>query len=255
MDNYWDDRAKHEYTYKNDKFYTITPIPYYYARREVVLKLLKKNVANPACRTVADYGCGDGEYIKKLYEKNCMSKWYGYDISEEMIKSAKKLDLDVDYCLASEGISNTMQFDLIYTVAVLAHVNDDVVDGILSNFHDHLTLNGHIILCEQVGKRRTEGTTYTRRTVEEYEKIARQHHLIVEKQYLIDFWMHRRVFERHIAKWFYKQIEGESETAKRLRANGLPIFRILSKIFVVLSIPYLFYKKTGWGYMFLVLKK
>lgn len=37
-DEYWDKRAACEYNYKGEKFYTMTAIPYYYERKNEIIK-------------------------------------------------------------------------------------------------------------------------------------------------------------------------------------------------------------------------
>lgn len=64
---YWDDRASKSFIYKNEHFYTITAVPYYYKRRQFILKLLKKCIEKNGVQSICDYGCGDGEYLRKLY--------------------------------------------------------------------------------------------------------------------------------------------------------------------------------------------
>jgi len=39
--HYWDDRGGVSYCYKGETFYTVTPIPYYYRRRAVLLALMR----------------------------------------------------------------------------------------------------------------------------------------------------------------------------------------------------------------------
>lgn len=43
---YWEERGKGYCFYKGEDFYTITPIPYYFKRREILLKLLIKFFRN-----------------------------------------------------------------------------------------------------------------------------------------------------------------------------------------------------------------
>lgn len=64
--DYWNDRANKRYRYKKENFYTITPIPYYYKRREVIVRLLVERIVTNRAQRVCDYGCGDGEYIRLL---------------------------------------------------------------------------------------------------------------------------------------------------------------------------------------------
>lgn len=81
-DTYWDNRADLEYEYKGEKFYTMTAVPYYYARRGVIINELKKIIRNGM--SVCDFGCGDGVYIRKI-ENTRRCFFHGVDISEHMI--------------------------------------------------------------------------------------------------------------------------------------------------------------------------
>jgi hypothetical protein len=65
-ENYWLDRGNNLYEYKGEKYYTITPIPYYLKRRELLLKnvenIINKLVEKKRFLKICDYGCGDGYY-------------------------------------------------------------------------------------------------------------------------------------------------------------------------------------------------
>ena len=69
-DNYWSSRAQAEYEYKGEKLYTITAAPYYVARRNLIVKSLKKIIHSKNLTKIADLGCGDGEYLNILHEEN-----------------------------------------------------------------------------------------------------------------------------------------------------------------------------------------
>ena len=63
-DEYWDKRAACEYNYKGEKFYTMTAIPYYYERRNEIIKKIKSIICNGM--SVCDFGCGDGVYVREF---------------------------------------------------------------------------------------------------------------------------------------------------------------------------------------------
>ena len=67
---YWDKRAKREYIYKKEKFYTITPIPYYFRHRKIILDKIQSFIMNNKSKVVCDFGCGDGEYISQFYRRD-----------------------------------------------------------------------------------------------------------------------------------------------------------------------------------------
>ena len=87
---YWDERANLGYKYKGETFYTITPIPYYYKRRKLLLQLLTKYLSVNKEQLVCDYGCGDGWYLGFFENNYPKNKYYGIDMSESMLISAKK---------------------------------------------------------------------------------------------------------------------------------------------------------------------
>lgn len=89
----------------------------------------------------------------------------------------------------------------------------------------------------------------------EYNKMFNEAGLVIENQYLIDFWLHRIIFERKLAKKMYSYIEGNSLEEKRIKANSNTLFRLLSAIFTFFSRPCLFKNKSGWGYSYFVIKK
>jgi 2-polyprenyl-3-methyl-5-hydroxy-6-metoxy-1,4-benzoquinol methylase len=61
---YWNMRADNSYKYKGECFYTLTPIPYYYSRRRILLKLLGREIKKINKGKILDFGCGDGFYLK-----------------------------------------------------------------------------------------------------------------------------------------------------------------------------------------------
>ncbi len=125
--DYWDSRANMEYEYKGEKFYTITAVPYYFKRREIILKYIKKtlNTRNQIC----DFGCGDGEYVKILSENYSNVTFHCVDISEDMIKIAKSRNtsIQITWEVSGYGIHDNRQFDYVYSSAIFAHISDDVM--------------------------------------------------------------------------------------------------------------------------------
>lgn len=136
--NYWDDRANMEYEYKREKFYTITAIPYYYKRREIILD--KINALMCDNYNICDFGCGDGEYIRILSKKNKTCSFHGVDISAEMIEVAKNRNQNakITWEISGDGIHEDMLFDVIYSSAIFAHVTDEEVFTLLSNIYKHI---------------------------------------------------------------------------------------------------------------------
>ncbi len=258
---YWDYRGSISYEYKGETFYTITPIPYYYARRKCILKMLYNFINRKDYEKICDYGCGDGVYLSHLKEMGLKCDIHGVDISFEMIERAKANCKGYDnvffYLSDGKGINNKERYDCIFSSAVFAHIDDSIIKSIFNNLGSHLNDdNGYLVFCEQVGKKHIKGDTYIRRTIDEYKDFLDKTNFDVEKVVLIDFWLHRLIFERKIAKKFYGRIKITDNSKKRIIANKSKWFRFLSTIFTLLSIPHTFDDvKNGWGYAFFVAKK
>ncbi len=92
---------------------------------EDFLRFLKENSKNSK---ILDYGCGVGQYLKKVIEFN-PNKIVGIDISEVSIEKAKKaineldekVELKVDNCENTKFEDN--QFDIVYGNGILHHLN------------------------------------------------------------------------------------------------------------------------------------
>lgn len=185
--------------------------------------------------------------------------WHGggVDLSEEMIKQAEYACQNVahtEFGISATGIPGNRLYDVIYSVAVFAHIDDLLIEELFTSFKNNLSGNGKFIICEQVGSRRVEGESYTRRTIDEYKEMLQKAGFVIEEIKLIDFWAHRIFFERRLAKRFYKKINAPTYHDKQIEANKKMGFRICSSVFTKLSKPYLFKKDTGWGYAFIVAK-
>lgn len=155
--SYWNERAGMAYIYKKEKFYTITPIPYYYARRKIIISKIKKIISRNGFRNICDFACGDGEYIKKIQKKGLI--FHGVDLSASMIEAARQnlYDADVDFEISGDGIKKQDIFDMIYTVAVWAHIEDMQCHALLKNIYEHLKDGGMFVMCEQIAPFRYSG--------------------------------------------------------------------------------------------------
>ena len=154
---YWDTRAKKLVEYKREKFYTITPIPYYYERRKILLNMMKKIFSEQHVNSVLDLGCGDGEYIYHLGNGNI--KFHGVDISTEMIELASKKcnDSNNSFEISGDGVHERNNFDLAYVISVLAHVEDNIADMLLKSTYQSLTKTGIVCIFEQIAPFRMGG--------------------------------------------------------------------------------------------------
>ncbi|MEN2776309.1 class I SAM-dependent methyltransferase [Acetivibrio clariflavus] len=151
MMKYWDKRANMGYFYKGEKFYTITAVPYYYKRRNIIINRISSLIANKNIK-ICDFGCGDGEYIRKLHEKNKNCTFHGVDISKDMILEAERRNKynNITFEVSGDGINKDEIFDLVYSSAVFAHIGDEILLPLFKNIYNHIQENGMFILCEKL---------------------------------------------------------------------------------------------------------
>ncbi len=80
-------------------------------------------VGNVKGKEVLDYGCGSGLYLKVLIKRGASVK--GFDISEEMLKIARKKFPKLDLRLGSGyNIPFREKFDLVVAPLVLHYIDD-----------------------------------------------------------------------------------------------------------------------------------
>jgi SAM-dependent methyltransferase len=257
---YWNSRAQYQYRYKNETFYTISPVPLYFYRRRRLLSLLEPLVAAPDAHSICDFGCGDGWYIQYFERRAPGKEWTGADISPGMLDQARPKSPNATFLLVREGthIEFDKSFDLIYAIAVFAHVLDDArVTDLFSELASSLTDGGRLAIYEQTGPQRVLQERSCRRLSCDYVEFAVRSGLVVVQRHLIAFPAHL-LFERKIAPWFYRHYaRNEAEDFEcRIRANHNVCFRFLSRLAVALS-PKSVWPDDGrrWGGSFVVFRK
>lgn len=258
---YWDGRANTGATYKGEDFYTITALPYYYERRKLIIHYLERILCgiNVPHKKVCDFGCGDGAYISRLSAKKTDLYFHGIDISSEMIQKAKSWNKSkrVSFDISGNGIRKGF-YDVVYSSAVFAHLKDDAVTSLVNNIYKHLYQRGIFILCEQCAPYRYEGDTYIRRTGLEYKEILHQAGFTIRKEFVIDFWVHRILFERKIQKiflcWAFKKDHVTKDIAL-IKLNQNKLYRLISKCLTTASWPRIFAGGGRFGYVFIVAVK
>jgi len=219
------------YQYKGETFYTVTPIPYYYKRRALLLALIEPLIANATVKDVCDFGCGDGWYIQYFGNRYPAKKYYGLDISRSMLECAKRAS---PFATLRHGdrIDFANHFDLIYSIAVLQHVPDDVIKKLFANINETLCTKGRFVFFEATGVKRTEGETWYRRTTYEYARFAEDAGFEIEQRQLIAFPFHN-LFERKIAPYYKRFIvRGFDSNERSINANKSVLFKFLSLLFL-----------------------
>lgn len=250
-EKYWSMRAKNEYLYKGEKLYTITAAPYYVKRREIIINKLKHIIEKYECKDIVDVGCGDGEYLLKICEEN--KKYYGIDISTEMLREAIQNCKDhnnISFEQSGMGPQKFSGYDMAFMVAVLAHVSDETMENLLKNIYNNMQ-SGVICICEQTAPDELAGNGWKRRSFEIYkEALERQGFKCrINETFRIDFVIHRKIFERYIAKISYSK-------KSRIECNKNRVFLLLSRLCIILSPKRIYRQKlNGWGYIFITAEK
>jgi len=253
---HWNKRAHLSTVYKNEIFYTITPLPFYVKRRELLIKSIKDyfNVER-----VCDFGCGDGWYVNKFINNVNHKKYYGIDISEKMIEKAKINNPNISFLKSEIGLDvfeKEVKFDLIYSIAVLAHIPNDLLKPILITIEKHLDNKGRYIIFEQVAPFYYSGNNFHRRTINDYKYLFVESGFNIESVKLFSFTCHR-FFEHRIAKLYYKHFcKSEIDVERRVEANNHFLFRLLSAFFLFFDInPIKNRTEKGWGNVLIILNK
>lgn len=238
LKDYWEYRGRLSYNYRGDTFYTVSPIPYYYRRRAILLDLLASVIDNNNPTTICDFGCGDGWYLKYLSDRYPEKQWSGVDLSETMIDRARRRCPGASLFVSGVGIVHGSEFDLVYSIAVFAHVMDDgKVHELFKNISTKLSANRCFVAFEQTGHQRCQAEWSWRRTSNEYVILAEDCGMQIEKHVLVSFPIHR-FFEKQIAPLYYRFLsEGSNFTERRINANRSTIFRAMSSIMLTISGP------------------
>ena len=230
--DYWNVRGGVSYQYKGETFYTVTPIPFYYRRRALLLEFVEPLIKDDSVRDICDFGCGDGWYIKHFGDLYPYKYFYGLDISTSMIECAKKNAPFAKLQVSQKGIDFENTFDLIYAIAVFQHIKDDIIPNIFINIYDHLKSKATFVFFEATGFKRSAGNTWYRRNTQEYLGFARDAGFKIEQSRVIAFPAHR-FFERRIAPYFVRFfVNGSDSHERNINANKTCFFRFLSALFM-----------------------
>ena len=235
-EGYWETRGSFSYKYKDETFYTVTPIPFYFRRRWLLLELMTPFILDPTVINICDFGCGDGWYIKYFSSKCEGKKWYGVDLSYSMIERARQACPNTKFEISRTGILNKIYFDLIYSVAVFAHImSDSEIKEILVNICSKLNQTGYFLMFEATGPRLRKGRTWCRRQSSDYVDLVNQSGFIIKKRCLIAYPFHR-LFERRIAPYYYRFFsKGENSFERCINANKSIFFKLLSSMMLSLT--------------------
>jgi len=123
-----------------------------------------------------------------------------------MLNQARSIEPNNLYYVSEEGLkplSKEVKLDLVYSIAVFAHISYNLMDVIVQSIYDHLGQGGRLIVFEQVAPFRYEGDSFTRRTIVDYKSKFSKFGFKVEKITLVSFNSHR-FFERQMLNYIIK---------------------------------------------------
>ena len=172
--------------------------------------------------------------IKYFSSKYKTAQYYGVDLSQSMIDRAQLLCPNAKFERTGDGITFPFTMDLIYSVAVFAHImEDNQIRALFKNIKSKMNPGGLFSMFEQTGPTRRQGDVWCRRNTTEYVELASDCGLILERKVLVAFPVHRK-FERTIAPLFYRYyFEGSNYHERMINANKALLFRLLSSIVLV----------------------
>ncbi len=234
-DPYWESRGNRGYRYRGEHFYTVTPVPLYYRRRRLLLEMMQPLIQESAARSICDFGCGDGYYIEKFMPLLPQATWHGVDVAHSMLEIARARCPKAHFHLSGAGVPSGMRFDLIYSIAVLAHVLDEeLLRQLACSIGSALERDGLFVLFEQTGAP-SAGDTWRRRSAHSYVSLMESCGLELVGRQLVAFPAHR-IFERTVASWYYRLLPGEDDRQSRcLQANRSGMFRTMSSLALALD--------------------
>lgn len=93
-------------------------------------------------KKVLEIGCGTGIILKRI-AKIAKEAW-GVDLSSGMLKKAKEKDLNVKQANATQLPFKDSEFDVVYSVKVLAHIPD--IEKVIEEVHRVLKKDGMAVL-------------------------------------------------------------------------------------------------------------
>jgi len=218
--DYWQERASNLIYYQGEYYYTITSLPFYIKRREEMLVLLKKEMQSILCNimepNILDFGCGDGQYSILIKKQHPQCKVYGCDLSANMVKlacsNANHEDIEIQFKVSDSKIPFNEMFDLIFVNAVLAHIDESLLDDIVVDFATHLRSGGAVIVFEQTASIPRYGDTWNRRTEKFYEDLFKRNGFELTKKILISHPCYNW-WERRLRKYLFRHRTNPNKSA------------------------------------------
>ncbi|MCZ2845469.1 MAG: class I SAM-dependent methyltransferase [Candidatus Bathyarchaeota archaeon] len=114
------------------------------------LNKLLKQIPDIHCEKILEVGCGVGRWAPLMLSKG--AKYFGVDISSEMIRIAKRKVPEGDFSITNgqkldfpEGL-----FDLVFSVTVLHHIPYNKQEKMVQEMRRVTKKNGYMIIVEDI---------------------------------------------------------------------------------------------------------
>ena len=202
-EKYWDRRAsEHNISYRRERFYTVTPLPFFLWRREFQRRYYNKAISSMDFNrgTFLDYGCGDGQMSIWIAKTFSWLKVFAYDISKEMVKIARNQSYLENVTLHFiESLDNLPTIHILNGSMVLAHMTDGNVLKFFQFAESILAKKGIVIAFEHVGKE-FRGRFHAVRPSQYYETIAAQNGFRMIRSYYFDKPFYWKYY--HLSTWY-----------------------------------------------------
>jgi SAM-dependent methyltransferase len=192
-DSYWEKRGKAGFSFHDEVFYTITPIGFYYHRRKELLARMERVLQGlPAAASVLDFGCGDGFFTCRFARQFPDLRFWGCDLSHEMIARSHKLQqkrqLQVTFQQAASDIPFNETFDLIYVIGVFYNLDEATLEQVTRRLAERLKPGGRVVLFEITSVLWPRGgKIWRRRRPQAYRRLFQQAGFSLVEEELIAF--------------------------------------------------------------------
>jgi SAM-dependent methyltransferase len=237
-DSYWESRGKASFSFQDEVFYTITPIGFYFHRRKELLARMERLLQRlPAGASVLDFGCGDGFFTCRFAEQFPDLRYWGCDLSHEMIARAHRLQqeqrIQVTFQQAASDIPFDETFDLIYVIGVFYNLDETTLEQVARRLTERLKPGGQLVLFEVTSLLfPRSGKSWSRRRPQAYRRLFRQAGLTLLEEELISFPLYN-VFGRFL----FPGIGHLFFAGDMQRANNTGWYQRLSNSFITATRP------------------
>ena len=163
MRKYWSKRAN--FSKNVYQSVCIYEVPYQfnelmdYVQKTCFFKLLEK-CQNIKDKNVLEIGCGVGRWSQYMIDKGAV--YTGIDISQEMIKIAKKrIPKGIFYVSTGENLNfKDESFDLVFSITVLHHIPYEKKEKVIKEMCRVVKVGGYIIIMEDIYFKKPKKTFY-----------------------------------------------------------------------------------------------